>query len=133
VVCNEKRLPNHLPIQIGSLRGDISHEALGKRLRIIVERRRACYFAGTGSLLEADFRKFAQALKIDPELFARQNSETLGGGTESLARYAQSSVPVVEARKPRWIPIKWLSAGCRRPAGLGGRPSQYQGPDQIRQ
>ena len=119
--------------QIESLRGDFSHEALGKKLGNIAERRLARYFAGKGSLLEDDFRELARALKIDPEPFARQNSETLGGGRESQAQCAQSSAPVVEARKPRWIPIKWLSAGCRRPAGPGGRPSQYQGPDQIRQ
>jgi hypothetical protein len=55
VVCNEKQLPNHLLIQIESLRGGISHEALGKRLGNIAERRLARYFAGKGSLLEDDF------------------------------------------------------------------------------
>jgi len=57
--------------QIESLRDDVSHEELGKKLGNITERRLARYFAGKGSLLEDDLRKLAQALKIDPELFAR--------------------------------------------------------------
>ena len=87
--------------QIESLRDDVSHLALGKKLGDIAERQLARYFAGKGSLLEDDLRKRARALKIDPELYARQNSETLGGGRESRAQYAQSSAPVVEARKLR--------------------------------
>ena len=63
---------HHLLIQIEMLRGDISHEELGKTLGDVTERYLARYVAGKVHLLERDFYQLAKALTIHPRVLAEQ-------------------------------------------------------------
>ena len=71
-------LSNHLLLQIELLRVNISHAELSNRLGAVTERSLARYIAGKTHLKEDEFRKIANALRIDARMLAQAWSASLG-------------------------------------------------------